>query len=642
MKKLFIIFFTLISFMAYSQSGVGYLNYKIYNIISNTTGAYANTSNDFVNMFDVTKGTKLFSSGVNTAQNCLSFQNGFISTTPNGGSYTGIKFEGYFVPKETGAYSFGIDGDDAVDFSLDGIVVTSFYGAHGFGGYRYGNVSLVAGKSYKFMARYQNWGGGWGMRLVWKRPSQSTWSLQSNEVTTTDPPKPTKQAIANFKFNTNLDATKFLVNTSQLDVTGKVDITNDLDSIKMNDGFKPTISAGNTEWSYVNPNASWLGNGNSRLLIDIRQFGTVDPTTVKNVKILDAYDGPVTYLTHDVNGWAEYKVPSSLTKITDGTSMYRPNIRDVNNSHTDYAFTCTVSFMPTMVYKPQSVVVSTTNNLPTLYNSILTVSDVYLAFKELSNNGLFGNQTGNEFTYGIQYKNSDVNDDGVFNESDCFLLLQHLTGVKNIVDNFTLNSTIKLFSQTKYDLIGKSNWTTISNNIGNNYSFDVNTGKSIDTLNLAVAWKGDVNLSHSTTPNSNGLTTNSVKTMNSTLSTNEIFASLMGENIDNKLIVTITLDPLQQEVVGTQFQLNYENTALKFEKVEFTTKGNPINYGTDKGNFINIGSLISDGSTTLDKTTEYKITFLPLMLLSDTLGLTSVSTTDAVSKNGTQLKVKMN
>ena len=77
----------------------------------------------------------------------------------------------------------GIDGDDGVDFSLDGNVVTSFYCPHGFAGYHYGTVSLVAGKSYAFMARYQNWSGGWGMYLVWKRPSQSTWSIQSTEVT---------------------------------------------------------------------------------------------------------------------------------------------------------------------------------------------------------------------------------------------------------------------------------------------------------------------------------------------------------------------------------------------------------------------------------------------------------------------------
>jgi hypothetical protein len=643
MKKLLLIFFTLISFIAYPQSGVGYLNYTVYNIRNNSTGAYANNANDFVNMFDVNKGATVYATGTSTAQKTLYFQNSWQSSgVPNGGAYTGIKVTGYFVPKETGQYTFGIDGDDAVDFSIDENVVTSFYGAHGFGGYRYGTINLVAGKTYKMMARYENWGGGWGMYVVWKRPSQTTYSVQADEVSTIQPPQPTKKAVANFSLNSNLDATKFSIGSLQLTSTGLVDITNNIDSIKISDGYKPTISAGNTEWSYVNPNASWLGSGNSRLLIDMRQFGNVDPTSVKSVKILDAYDGPVTYLSHDVNGWAEYKVPSLLTKITDGTSTYLSNIRDVNNSHTDYAFTCTVSFAPAMVYKPQSVVMNTTNNLSTFYNSILTVSDVYLAFKELSNNGLFGNETGNEFVYGIQYKNADVNNDGIFNESDCFSLLQHLTGDANIVNNPTLDNTIKLFPQVKYDAIKKSNWSSIPSSLGNNYIFDINTGKSTDTVNIAVAWKGDVNLSHSTTPISNGLTTNSIKTMNLTISSNEINAYLMGENVGGKLVITITLDPLQQEVVGTQFQLNYEKTALKFEKIEFTTKGNPMNYGTDKGDYINIGSLITDGSTKLDKSTEYKITFLPLIGLSSTLGLTSISTTDAVNKNGTQLKIKIN
>jgi hypothetical protein len=133
----------------------------------------------------------------------------------------------------------------------------------------------------------------------------------------------------------------------------------------------------------------------------------------------------------------------------------------------------------------------------------------------------------------------------------------------------------------------------------------------------------------------------SLKTM-STSTSNEIKANLMGEIVGGKVIITISLDPLQQEVVGTQFQLNYDNTVLSFEKVDFTTKGNPTNYGTNRGSSITLGSLITDGSTTLDNKTEYKITFIPLVGINSILGLTSVSITDAVNKNGTQLKVKIN
>jgi hypothetical protein len=81
---------------------------------------------------------------------------------------------------------------------------------------------------------------------------------------------------------------------------------------------------------------------------------------------------------------------------------------------------------------------------------------------------------------------------------------------------------------------------------------------------------------------------------------------------------------------------------LKFEGVEFKTKGDPMNYGTNKGNYINLGSLIGDGSTTLDNTTEYKIIFTSLTKLDNILGLISIGTTDAVNKAGTTLKIKVN
>jgi CRISPR/Cas system-associated protein Cas7 (RAMP superfamily) len=94
--------------------------------------------------------------------------------------------------------------------------------------------------------------------------------------------------------------------------------------------------------------------------------------------------------------------------------------------------------------------------------------------------------------------------------------------------------------------------------------------------------------------------------------------------------------------VGTQFQLNYDNTKLKFERVDFTANNNAMNYGTNRGNFISIGSLITNGNGVLDKNTEYKVLFTPIGSINSILGLTSVSTTDAVNKDGKQLKVKVN
>ena len=486
---------------------------------------------------------------------------------------------------------------------------------------------------------------------IWTNPDDATFTeFYTNSVTHSNGEVLT--ARFNFDFGGNVDETKFsakantyvnstwgiTTNTSRaLSGLGKADITNDLDTNKITTGYKPIISAGGVEWSYVNPNASWLG-GNSRLLIDMRQIGNIDPTTITNVKILDVYEGPITYTSHDANGWAIYTVPSPLTKVTDGTSAFNSSIRNVNGWNTDYAFACSISFTTTSAFKQHGIELTTNqNDLNTLYNSIVTVSDVFLAFKELSNGGIFGNESGNEFGYGIQFMNADVDGNGIFNEADTYRLLQHLTGVKSLTEYSTLTYLMKLYGKSDYDAITKSNWNTQFNYTRNLYPFNLNTGTLNNTYNVDVTWVGDVNLSHSAIPASNNVTIMSVGT---TSVPNEINASIVTE-VSDKIYAYITLDPLQQQVVGTQFQLNYDNSVLKFESVEFKTKGSPMNYGTNKNSFINLGSLISDGSTTLDNTTEYKITFTSTTKLDNILGLISIGATDAVNKAGVQLKVKV-
>jgi hypothetical protein len=273
----------------------------------------------------------------------------------------------------------------------------------------------------------------------------------------------------------------------------------------------------------------------------------------------------------------------------------------------------------------------------------VTVSDVYLAFKELANGGIFGNETGNEFGYGIQFMNADVDGNGVFNEADTYKLLQHLTGIQSINEYQTLTYLMKLYGKSEYDGITKSNWNTQFNSTRSLYPFNLNSGTLNNTYNVSVSWKGDVNLSHSaipvvnTTPNS--ITGMSIRTM-SIPTSNQINASIITEMVGDSVYAYITIDPLQQELVGTQFQINYDNTLLKFGNVFYKTKGSPTNYGTDKSTYINLGSLITDGGT-LDNTTEYKVSFTTKSKLNNVLGLISIGFMDAVNKAGTTLKIRM-
>jgi hypothetical protein len=463
----------------------------------------------------------------------------------------------------------------------------------------------------------------------------------------------------NFDFGANVDKTKFATKmfTTQDNVNyaeastasykslnglGKVDMSTDMDTVKTSTGLnRATTVGGQTEWCVIyqyEPTAKRY-----RIGIDSREFieTNVTPSTVSVLQLFDLYNGNVQFISYDPNGWSEYYIYTD-TEFNFTQSSFASFIR---NGGGFYGLKAEFTFSQYFAYKQHELLFQPYNEtqLGVLYNQIVTVSDVYLAFKELSNRGILGNEIGNELGYGIQYDNADVNDDGIFNETDTYLLLQHLTGqgTNPLIAGNLLPYMMKLVPQDTYNNIGKSNWNTFPSYQRAKYPITFNPTSS-NTYTVSVTWKGDVNLSHSATPIPN-VGVNSVKTMYRTIAdVNQINASIVGENIGGKLVVTITIDPLQQELVGTQFHLNYDNKVLNFEKVEFNTKGNPMNYGTDKGNYINLGSLITDGSSTLDKTTEYKITFLPLIGIEGTLGLTSILSTDAVNKNGTQLKIKLN
>ena len=491
---------------------------------------------------------------------------------------------------------------------------------------------------------------------TWSNPDDQTFTeFYTNSVTHSNGEVLT--ARFNFDFGGNVDETKFsakantyvsnvwgvTTNTSRaISGLGKADITNDLDTIKVNSGkYKAAATAGQWEAAILYEYDASLGG--HRFLIDERMFTgtTIDPTTITSIKVLDIYDSAVDVIS--TNGWWKtYLLRGDLTtKIAN--SSFSSLLRRQDNWYGTYA---AFSFTPITAFKQHGidVIANSQTELNNLYSNIVSVADVYIAFKELSNRGLFGNETGNEFVYGIQYLNADVDSNGSFDEKDTYKLLQHLTGVEPLTQYSTLTYLMKLYGKSEYDAITKSNWNTQFNYTRSLYPFSLNTGTLNNTYNISVSWKGDVNLSHSAIPVVNTNTTNSVrsmgiKTMSIPLS-NEINATIITEIVGDSVCAYVTIDPLGQELVGTQLQLNYDNSLLKFGNVSYKTKGSPTNYGTDKGTYINFGSLITDGGI-LDNTTEYKITFITKTKLDNVLGLISVYFTDAVNKAGTTLKIRM-
>lgn len=149
---------------------------------------YPSTTADFDRLFDVSySNTTLAWSGTLSGSVALNHSiyttlTGAGASVPNSGNYYSLEVTALFIPVEDGSYSFQIDSDDGSDLFMNGGLVVSYYGGHGIATPQSGSISLIAGTRYTLVARYQEYAGGEGLILKWKRPSQGTWTLQTSEI----------------------------------------------------------------------------------------------------------------------------------------------------------------------------------------------------------------------------------------------------------------------------------------------------------------------------------------------------------------------------------------------------------------------------------------------------------------------------
>ncbi len=163
------------------------LNYAVY---TSTSSYYASTYQDIID----NQGSQEASGTTSSIGGPSSSTYGLINFTSQThleavvGNVSNDNFSltvsGYFIPQESGTYTFTCEGDDGVFFLLNGSVVASHPGGHGTGsiGTHTGTISLTAGTKYTLNAYMQEKGGGIGLRIFWKTPSNSTWTIHANEI----------------------------------------------------------------------------------------------------------------------------------------------------------------------------------------------------------------------------------------------------------------------------------------------------------------------------------------------------------------------------------------------------------------------------------------------------------------------------
>lgn len=171
------------------STGNNELNYEIFT----APDSHPENSNEFSSYVNP---ANLVSSGTNSASLLLNWDNSGTLTDaniaiPNGGDQFAVQVSGYFIPQESGIYTFTCEGDDAVDLFIDGVNVANHYGGHGIEGLgsHTGTIELNVGEIYTFRARMQENGGGEGLKVFWRKPSESNsndWYIDINELSSTN------------------------------------------------------------------------------------------------------------------------------------------------------------------------------------------------------------------------------------------------------------------------------------------------------------------------------------------------------------------------------------------------------------------------------------------------------------------------
>jgi hypothetical protein len=283
------------------------------------------------------------------------------------------------------------------------------------------------------------------------------------------------------------------------------------------------------------------------------------------------------------------------------------------------------------------------SDLQSLFGNMITVGDVYLAFKEFADRGIMGDES-KYFSSGIQFHNADVNNDGVFNESDCYTLLTHLQGTTSLWSNpLTLANIMKIIPSTSYDNITKQNWNTFNNVIRYRYPFTFING-ILNSYALDVTWKGDVNLSHSSQPTGFILSTNN--SVNKTISMSvdgkssvgDVEANIMMEKADDTIIATISVDPNGNQIGATQFDIYFDNSILEYVSTQSTTLQSS-NFSRNNGSFISVGSLNTSGGSISN--IGYKITFKPKTTITNILGLVSIKSVETINTSLNKINIKI-
>jgi hypothetical protein len=662
----------------YTPSGEGKINYKSYKTHSGNgaTSSYnnvsysggANSTAEFDAMVDTNQpGTTLTHVGEATPWSSGGLNGGHPPRWGN--SFFAIVYSGWFKPNKNGTYNFKTYADDSSETRYREVGTTTWQTITfqwGCCSNRYGTATLDNTKWYEFEFRYQEYGGGDYYYFGYSIPANSSspnynWISSNHQfgtwtnvdpgggTTTTEPEVDldlefhSQLSPEQYRFGVYYDASNeqdgsTYYNTSTmnskyyLDDDGSKDITDYLNLVTMSDGKKATTTGGSVEWcvlyDYDNTNKRY------QVGIDKREFPSgFTFTDLKKLQLFDLWDGTITYVSDD-SYWANYYITTD-DELDFTNSNFSSNIRDANGY---YGLQAEFSFEDVEIYKGHRIVVNNPSDniegwtAEEFMDDYITVADVVAGFNELAGGGIFGGYKGD--LNGVQLQNSDVNQDGEFDFQDSQIGLAFLNGDDTPFNGY-LQEIMRIVPKSEYDNTTTSNWKTQTNKSpSTNFTFSIID--TIQTLEYKVSFIGDVNLSHSapqSTSSSNAQSTSARKAYSQ--KSNELEVLLDISKVEDKFVVTLDVPQNNHNIVGSEFRIGYDNSRVEFYKIEDSS--NLQSFSAERTNYIKLGSISTDGSQNLNGGVRYKIYFSPQQTFDSILGLLSVTKSELVKQNGSEI-----
>ena len=338
----------------------------------------------------------------------------------------------------------------------------------------------------------------------------------------------------------------------------------------------------------------------------------------------------------DVEGGDAGSVTINLKTENDKPTHYKYDILSNNNSVASGNFDANSQAIVTGLENDVKYDINITvdNELASDWlDDVVTVTDVFLVFKEAIGAGSSPSGSASTFTHALQSLLGEVNNSGNVDFDDSYVMLSHIMD-ENVSEYFTssTNGAKDIWGEkTQYG------YATDDYYFGQKKHFTPTDSNKVFDFGHGLI--GDVDFSHSFEPivedDDEGVprmpsVQGKIENLDLDIST-----SLVNDKVE--LLVELEKDYL----AGMQFVIQFDDTILEFEEVQFDTGNLLTNFATERDNKLYFGSISVENQESIKVGKPYKIIFNTKQAVTNASGLIYFKTTDAVTSDGTKVILKI-